>query len=134
MSDKTGALIQRLFFYFPTSIKNCVAADRRRKGVSNLKSIQQTAQLLAGRFSPKRLILFSRKTDLGGKTASFKLCMVAGISDKRAAQREIFLQTEGMPPFDVLIYTPQEWTQALAREGSFAQRIERTGCDLLGKD
>ena len=104
-----------------------------RKGVSRLESIRQTARRLAERFSPKRLILFSRKTDLGGETASFKLCMVAGVSDKRAAQREIFSRAEGLPPFDVLIYTPGEWEEALSREGSFAQRIQRTGCELIAK-
>jgi hypothetical protein len=89
--------------------------------------------MLNERFSPKRLILFSRKTDLSGETASFKLCMVAGVTDKRAAQREIFSRAEGLPPFDVLIYTPGEWEEALSREGSFAQRIQRTGCELIAK-
>ena len=104
-----------------------------KKGCALIERIQQTARLLAARFSPRRLILFSRKTGLDGETASFKLCMVAGVTDKRAAQREIFSRAEGLPPFDVLIYTPGECEEALSREGSFAQRIQRTGCELIAK-
>ena len=97
-----------------------------------MEAIQQTARMLCQRFSPERLILFSRKTDLAGKTAAFKLCMVAALLDKRAAQREIFRQSESALPFEVLIYTPREWADALSRKDSFANRIERTGRDLLG--
>ena len=96
-----------------------------------MENIRQTARSLAGRFSPERLILFSRKTDLEGKTASYKLCMVAAVADKQAAQREIFAVQEEGPPFEVLIYTPQEWARELPRPGSFAGRVQRMGRDLL---
>lgn len=103
-----------------------------KKGCALIERIQQTARLLAARFSPRRLILFSRKTGLDGETASFKLCMVAELADKREAQREIFRQAEDSLPFEVLIYTPREWSNALEREDSFARKIERMGRDLLG--
>ena len=95
-----------------------------------MDNIRQTARLLAARFSPERLILFSRKTGLKGETASYKLCMVAEVADKRAAQREIFAAQEEGPPFEVLIYTPQEWARELPRPGSFAGRVEQMGCEL----
>ena len=99
---------------------------------SKMEVILQTARQLRARFSPERLLLFSRRTDLAGETASFKLCMVADVQDKRAAQREIFAQAQEGPPFEVLIYTPREWAAARERAGSFAQRVEQMGRELPG--
>lgn len=80
----------------------------------------------------RRLILFSRKTGVSGSLSSFKLCVIPGQLDREEAERLIYREVDCPVPFDVVIYTPGQWEQALSLPDSFASQISRTGCDLDG--
>ena len=51
---------------------------------------------------------------------------------REEAERLIYREVDSPVPFDVVIYTPGQWEQALSLPDSFASQISRTGCDLDG--
>lgn len=83
-------------------------------------------------FAPKKVLLFSRKRDLDGATTSFKLCIIADTEDKTQIQKEIYLNVDCDVPFDVVLYTPDEWEELSADDATFAYRITKTGCVIYG--
>ncbi|WP_059005171.1 hypothetical protein [Bittarella massiliensis (ex Durand et al. 2017)] len=76
---------------------------------------------------PEKVILFNRKLTLSGKTASFKLVVVADTADKRRLEKELYLAIDSPVPFDVVLYTPGEWAQLAGERGSFAAKVRRIG-------
>lgn len=102
----------------------------RREG--SLPGIEPVRALIVEKLHPEKLYLFSRKLDVSGRLESFKLCIVAQVEDWQAAEKEIYLQAECELPFDLLLYSPEEWARCSAEEQSFAHKIAETGCDLLG--
>ena len=76
---------------------------------------------------PEKVILFNRKLTLSGKTASFKLVVVADTADKRRLEKELYLAIDSPVPFDVVLYTPGAWAQLAGERGSFAAKVRRMG-------
>ncbi len=88
------------------------------------KDIEQTVR-------PEHIILFNQKTGVGGKLISFKLCVVVNAEDKSEIERRIYLGIESELPFDVVLYTPDEWRELLGTPHSFARTINETGVVVL---
>ena len=82
---------------------------------------------------PRRILLFSRKQGLDGGLSSVKLCVVADGESSRRMEHDIYLQVESALPFDVLCYRTEDWERLSRAEGSFAERIRRTGRLLYEK-
>lgn len=97
-----------------------------------LQAIEPVRALIVRQLHPEKLILFNRKLDVDGRLASFKLCVVAQVEDWRAAEKRIYLEADCELPFDLLLYTPQQWAEYSAQAHSFAHKIAKTGCELLG--
>lgn len=95
--------------------------------------VRAVCEQIAERFHPRTVILFSNKRGLSGETGSFKLCVVMDTQDSRAAERDIYLGVESGVPFDVLVYSPEEWRKICAEEHSFAHRIIRKGAVIYGQ-
>lgn len=91
------------------------------------RNISCVCDAIVQMLSPKKIILFNLKQNVTGETRSFKLCVVSEIEDKDAAERRIYLEIECEVPFDVLIYTPEEWTALSIERESFAHRILEKG-------
>lgn len=83
-------------------------------------------------FDPKKIYLYNRKVSPNGAVVSFKLCIVAAVEDKLDAERRIYRNIDSEVPFDVLIYTPEEWDSLCRDIHAFAKRIEQTGMVLYG--
>lgn len=83
-------------------------------------------------FSPHNLFLFSLKRSPSGEAKSFKVCVVLDTKDKAAAEKRIYLDIDSEIPFDVLVYTPDEWSALLREEHSFVRRITEEGACLYG--
>ena len=98
----------------------------------NWQDMEPVRALIIRQLHPEKLILFNRKLDVEGHLASFKLCVVAQVEDWRAAEKRIYLEADCDLPFDLLLYTPEQWAEYSAEEHSFAHKIAQTGCDLLG--
>ncbi len=91
------------------------------------EEIRQVVEEIVGLLQPVRVYLYNHRLTLEGKSASFKLCIIAAMADKQRAERSIYLDVDSPIPFDILLYTPQEWEALLEQRGSFAGKIAMTG-------
>jgi len=82
-------------------------------------------------FSPAKIIVFGIKhNECSGEISDFDVCMVldgADQQEKDAAVRRAYLDIDSDIPFDVFVYSTEEWESFLLDEGSFASRIARKG-------
>ena len=85
-------------------------------------------------FSPLKVILFNIKRSPDGEEKSFKVCIVIDTDDKIGVEKRIYLDIDSEIPFDVLVYTPQEWDGLLLEKHSFAKRITQEGTYVYGSD
>lgn len=92
--------------------------------------VKKVVSALQEKLSPDKIILFSQKFNLQGQVSSFKLCLVTPTEDKTKTELDVYLAVDSAVPFDVLIYTPEEWQIALGRTNSFASRIQEGGVVL----
>lgn len=61
------------------------------------------------------------------------ICVVADTDDKAAWIRKAYLEIDSDIPFDLFLYTPDEWSKLICQSESFASRILRKGCLYFGK-
>jgi hypothetical protein len=85
-------------------------------------------------FRPLKVILFNIKHSPSGEATGFKLCVVMDTADKTEDEKRIYLDIDCDIPFDVLIYSPQEWDGLMLEKHSFAKRILREGTYIYGSD
>ncbi|MCI8601089.1 MAG: hypothetical protein HFE45_05785 [Oscillospiraceae bacterium] len=100
-------------------------------------SPSHTARLLAQEIvnlcDPEEIWLYNKKTDLGGKTTGFKLCVVTSDADTASLEQKIYLALDCPIPYDLTVYTKTEWKEALENPFSFAGSISEKGYRLYGK-
>lgn len=94
--------------------------------------IAQVVEKVIEMLTPQKIILYNRKSAVGGEISGFKICIIAGISDRVKTERDIYLNIDCDVPFDVLLYTPEEWERLRRQAGSFAARIAQNGKVLYG--
>lgn len=79
----------------------------------------------------KKMMLFHKKNNVVGDLSGFKICAVIETIDKNMLEMRIYRDIESEVPFDVVIYTPDEW-QVLSKEsGTFANKVAKTGCEII---
>lgn len=96
------------------------------------ENIMTVVNRIAEQFAPEKIYLFSSKRGGVGRSAGFKLCVIAKHEDMQELERQIYLQVDSDVPFDVILYTPETWAELLERKGSFAQKIESQGVPVYG--
>ncbi len=82
--------------------------------------------------APELVILYSTKYDMDGELRSFKLCIVCDFKDKRQLLSKIF-DVDCEVPFDVILYTQDQFLELREDEEAFASRVFRKGKILYGK-
>lgn len=80
----------------------------------------------------KKIMLFHKKNNVSGNLSGFKMCAVIETIDKSMLEKRIYRDIDSEVPFDVVIYTPQEWEILSHEEGTFANKVAKTGCELIG--
>lgn len=90
-------------------------------------SIRSVCSDIVRHFSPDRVILFSIKHSVSGRARSFKVCVIMRTDEKAAMEKRIYLDVDSDIPFDVLLYTPEEWDRLIAQKDSFARSITEEG-------
>jgi hypothetical protein len=89
--------------------------------------ILPVAREVAALLSPQRIYLYNRKRSVQGRVTAFKLCVVALLADKEEAEREIYRRVDSAVPYDILLYTPEEWAALLEDPSSYAYHINANG-------
>lgn len=96
-------------------------------------TISEASQRMRELIAPEKIILFNKKMGVGGKLLSFKVCIIIpNDGDKDEVERKIYVNTETDIPFDVVIYTVDEWDEMVNLPHSFASQINETGCVIYG--
>lgn len=93
--------------------------------------IQQIADEIAALVKPDKIIVFNAKSAAEGIT-SFKLCVVLDTKEKGEAERRIYVNVDTPVPFDVILYTLEEWGELSRAHGSFANKVAQTGRVIYG--
>lgn len=83
--------------------------------------------------NPEKIYLFHAKFNLRSEVTSFKLCIVADSADKTELERKIYLELDCEIPYDLVIYTTQEWTRFMQNPNSFAGEIRDKGVLIYDK-
>ena len=76
---------------------------------------------------PDTVYLYNQRINARDVITAFKVCIVADVADKSAAERTIYLQIDCDIPFDILLYTPEEWQSLTQSATSFAYKIQQSG-------
>jgi hypothetical protein len=90
-------------------------------------AIAGVVEEIVGLLTPRQIYLYNQRINDKLATTSFKLCIIAEAEDKSAAERRIYLEIDCDIPFDILLYTPDEWETLTAIPTSFASKIRATG-------
>lgn len=86
--------------------------------------------------NPNEIILFHRKISNTGEIISFKICLVVEtkgdlgnkLDNKLDIEKNIYKNIDSDVPFDVIIYTCDEWDSLKLKKHSFANNIFKRGC------
>ena len=71
--------------------------------------IEQTVNRIVELFHPSRVIEYNTKYDMDGNISAFKLCIVGDI------------------PYDVLLYTDEQFRELTEDDGAFASHVNQKG-------
>ena len=97
------------------------------------KIIEETVNKIAELFSPSKIIEYNTKYGMDGRLLSFKLCIVGKIPDKRRMLTRIFDEVDSDIPYDVLLYTDEQFEQLKDSSDAFASRVNQRGRLRYGK-
>ncbi len=98
----------------------------------NNKDIQDVLKQVIEVAKPKFVFLYNCKHELDGDLRSFKLCIICEFDDKRSLLRDIF-DVDCDIPFDVLLYTGEQFAKLRDDESAFANEICRRGKMIYGQ-
>lgn len=97
-------------------------------GVINImKYIDDVVKKITGLFDVDRIYLFNKKADCFGNIRGFKICVVLDCNDKSDVAKRIYLEVPSEIPYDVVVYTANEWELLKDKVGTFAKTITETG-------
>ena len=96
--------------------------------------INQLCKKLDEQFHPQKILIFHCKRNGSGDLSSFKICMIIDTPNILQLEREVYLAVECEIPFDILVYTPQEWEKLSQDAESYAAQILKNGVVYHGKE
>jgi predicted nucleotidyltransferase len=84
-------------------------------------------------YFPQKLFLFgSQANEKASITSDIDICVVMNTQDKRMLLTDMYMSIQSDKPFDLLLYTPDEWERCLEDKTSFAYKINKEGVRLYG--
>ena len=99
----------------------------------NAKEITFICQELKRLFDVEKLIVFGvKRSENDSSVTDLDICVVCKYTDKTAWLKKAYLEIDSEIPFDIFLYTPDEWNLMTRQTESFASRILRKGCVVFG--
>lgn len=78
--------------------------------------------------TPELIVLFNEKVTVEDhKLKSVKLCVVINCTNKKEIAKKLYLSVDVDIPFDLVIYTPDEWNNLILNHSSYASHIKTKG-------
>ncbi|MGD9569249.1 MAG: nucleotidyltransferase domain-containing protein [Sedimentibacter sp.] len=101
--------------------------------VSMNYSVSKITEEIINKFIPTKIILFgSIAKGIYSKNSDIDLCIIKDTGDKRALTTNIYTEIDCDIPFDIIIYTNEEWERNINDISSFAYIINKSGVCLYG--
>ena len=101
--------------------------------INLISEIDNIAKQFVEIYNPYKLILFgSQAKNKSTSKSDIDLCVITQTADKRTSLTDMYLNIECDKPFDLLLYTPDEWERNVSDHTSFAYRINKEGVVLHG--
>jgi len=95
--------------------------------------LQKITQQFIERYQPHKLLLFGSHAKNSARwNSDIDLCVIVEAADKRMLLTDMYLNIESDVPFDLLLYSPDEWEQCILDHTSFAYLIHKEGVLLYG--
>ena len=91
--------------------------------------IEETVDKIVELFSPSKVIEY----DMDGHLISFKLCIVGNIPDKKKMLTRIYDEVDSEIPYDIILYTDEEFKELSEQLSAFANRISQKGRVRYGR-
>lgn len=96
-------------------------------------TLKEIVNQIVCEFNPEKIILFGSVAKCTNNLNSdIDLCIIKDTSDKRNLIATIYSKIDSNIPFDILVYTNEEWEKNANDSSSFAYIINKTGVVLYG--
>ena len=89
--------------------------------------IKELTSQIVGKYDPDKIIMFSHKLNVKNEITSFKICIVIDTSDKEQLEKDIYISIDCCMPYDIIIYTPNEWDRLLRIRIHLLKKLIRRG-------
>lgn len=84
-------------------------------------------------YQPKEIILFgSMAKGVFKDNSDIDLCIIKDTDDKKNLLTEMYVNIDSSIPFDLVLYTVEEWNKCVYDKSSFAYVINSTGVKIYG--
>lgn len=103
-------------------------------GVDNFnKEIDSIKKQIIEKYNPKEIILFgSVAKGIFREHSDIDLCIIMDTMNKRELLINMYIDIESNIPFDLVLYTIEEWENCANDKSSFAYSIINTGVKIYG--
>jgi uncharacterized protein len=97
------------------------------------KELEHIKKQIVESYEPKEIILFgSVAKGVFKANSDIDLCIVKDTNDKKKLLTEMYVGIDSSVPFDLLLYTVEEWNKSMDDKNSFAYIIKNTGVKIYG--
>lgn len=96
-------------------------------------SLSKITEEIINKFRPTKIVLFgSVAKGIYSENSDIDLCIIKDTDDKRLLTSSIYTEIDCDIPFDIIVYTLEEWDKNINDLSSFAYLINKSGVVLYG--
>lgn len=98
------------------------------------KAVDNIVSQIVEKFKPRLVVLFgSQVKGTATDRSDIDICVVIKTDNKRKLLTEMYYEIDSEVPFDLLVYTPEEWRECIKDKSSFAYKLKTEGAVLYGR-
>jgi uncharacterized protein len=97
------------------------------------EEIDSIKEQIVTKYNPSKIILFGSQTKgTATRKSDIDICIIKDAEDKRKLLIDMYINIESNRPFDLLLYTEDEWKHCIDDSTSFAYLINKKGIKIYG--
>ena len=95
------------------------------------KEIKQISDEIIKQIDPQKIILYGKKISASSdKIKEISLCIIITSGDVKKIEKQIYLNISSDLPYNIIIYTAEEWNRFCNDTTSYAHAIKEKGVVL----
>jgi predicted nucleotidyltransferase len=107
--------------------------ENSNNGTDAQTQIVNIKEQIVSQYSPSKVILFgSQAKGTATNKSDIDICIVKSTDKKRELLTDMYLNIDSDKPFDLLLYTEDEWNDCINDPTSFAYLVNQKGTILYG--